>query len=69
MKKFRKFILRVFFPRRYEEEFVYPVMRDIIYEFIDKGILTTLNPYGFKNATNLYVEKLVKEQMQKNETI
>lgn len=69
MKKIRKFMLRFFFPKRYYEEFVYPVIENSINRLIELGILTQVNPYANQSSYWLYLRKTVKEQMQKNETI
>ena len=69
MKKIRKFMLRVFFPKRYYEEFVYPVIEKLIRNLIEQGILTEVNPYANKISYWLYLRKTVKEQMQNNEVV
>lgn len=69
MKKIRKFILRVFFPKRYYEKFVYPVIEKSIRNLIELGILTEVNPYANKTSYWLYLRKTVKEQMQNNEVV
>lgn len=48
MKKIRKFMLRVFFPKRYEKEYVYPVIEKLIRDWIEQGLLTLINPYDSK---------------------
>ena len=69
MNKIRNFFIRVFFPKRYYEEFVYPVIEKLIRNLIEQGILTEVNPYANKISYSLYLIKKVKEQMQNNEVV